>query len=150
MTTSYEFDLGTDTSYGSRVFASAAAGEEVQSVAVDVGSLEPGVTYHFRLVATNAFGATYGADMVFTTPVVSSGVLVSPVAPVLLAVPGIAFPATVVSGVSQPKGKAKPKKRPRPKTKAKVRRKAKATRKAKGAGVAAGRGRSDGKGRRGR
>jgi hypothetical protein len=88
--------------------------------------------------------------MVFTTPVVSSGVLLSPVAPVLLAVPGIAFPATVVSMVSQSKVKAKPKKRPRSKTKAKVRRKAKATRKAKGAGEAPGPGRSDGNGRHGR
>jgi hypothetical protein len=148
--TSYEFDLGTDTSYGSRVFASAAAGEEVQSVAVEVGALEPGVTYHYRLVATNAFGTTYGADMVFTTPVVSAGVLVSPVAPALLTVPAIAFPAAVVSTVSQPKTKAKPKKRSRPKRKAKARSKAKATKKTRGAGVAGGRGRSGGKGRRGR
>jgi hypothetical protein len=153
---SYEFDLGTDTSYGSRVFASAPAGEEVQSVAVDVGALQPGVTYHYRLVATNAFGTTYGADMVFTTPVVSAGVLVSPVAPALLTVPAIVFPAAVVSTVNQPKTKAKPKKKPRrrPKTKAKARSKAKAkakaTRKAKGAEVADGRGRGDGKGRRGR
>jgi Ca2+-binding RTX toxin-like protein len=37
------------------------------AVAVNVTKLKPGVTYHFRLVATNALGTTRGADATFTT-----------------------------------------------------------------------------------
>ena len=32
-----------------------------------IGGLTPGTTYHFRLVASNSFGTTNGADTVFTT-----------------------------------------------------------------------------------
>jgi hypothetical protein len=30
-------------------------------------NLSPSTTYHYRLVATNAAGATFGADQAFTT-----------------------------------------------------------------------------------
>jgi hypothetical protein len=36
-------------------------------VELPASGLEPNTTYHYRLVATNAFGATRGADRTFTT-----------------------------------------------------------------------------------
>ena len=33
-----------------------------------IGILVPGVTYHYRIKATNINGTSYGEDMTFTTP----------------------------------------------------------------------------------
>ena len=41
--------------------------EGPQPVVVNVPNLLPGTTYHYRLVATNGGGTTYGPDMTFTT-----------------------------------------------------------------------------------
>lgn len=67
--TSYYFQYGTTTSYGSET-ATAAAGSGTASVnvSVPIGSLVPQTVYHYRLVATNASGTTLGADVSFTTP----------------------------------------------------------------------------------
>ncbi len=66
--TSYEFDLGTDTSYGSRIFGEGGSGTQPGTVALGVQGLAAGTVYHYRLVATNAYGTAYGADATFTTP----------------------------------------------------------------------------------
>jgi DNA-binding beta-propeller fold protein YncE len=71
--TTYQFEYGTTTSYGSSAPASPKeAGSEFGAVEVSepVTGLEPGTTYHFRLAATSGGGTTYGADREFTTPVV--------------------------------------------------------------------------------
>ena len=68
--TTYYFEYGTTTGYGSRVPASdadAGSGYENRSVSQPLTGLEPGTTYHFRIVATNSGGTTRGADQVFTT-----------------------------------------------------------------------------------
>ena len=65
--TSYEFDVGADTSYGTRVFGDAGAGPP-ESFALALTSLAPGSTYHYRILATNQDGTAYGADATFTTP----------------------------------------------------------------------------------
>jgi hypothetical protein len=68
--TTYHFDYGPSTSYGSQIPASDA---DVGSDNLDhpesqtLSGLTPGTTYHFRIVATNSVGATYGADQTFTT-----------------------------------------------------------------------------------
>jgi len=54
--------------------------------------LQPGTTYYYRLVATNADGTTYGEDETFTTPGYLSPII-QPATPPLLAIPAIAFPA---------------------------------------------------------
>ncbi len=57
------FDYGTSTSYGSSAPCSGPESGENATV-----SFAPGTTYHFRIVATNASGTTYGNDETVTTP----------------------------------------------------------------------------------
>jgi len=66
--TTYYFEWGTTTSYGSKSSVkSAGNGNKVVTVDWTAGDLTPGSTYHFRLVATNSSGTTNGADHTFTT-----------------------------------------------------------------------------------
>jgi hypothetical protein len=66
--TSYYFDYGTSTSYGSKTpVASAGSGTSTKSVSAAVATLAGGTTFHFRLVATNAAGTSVGSDQTFTT-----------------------------------------------------------------------------------
>jgi hypothetical protein len=67
--TSWYFEYGTSTSYGTRTSttdASSSAG--ARPVSVTVSNLAPGTTYHFRLVATNGSGTVTGSDATFMTP----------------------------------------------------------------------------------
>ena len=69
--TTYRFEYGTTTSYGESVPAvggSAGSGTSAVSVNATAERLEPGTTYHFRLVASNGGGTTYGSDQTFHTP----------------------------------------------------------------------------------
>ncbi len=65
--TTYEFDIGVDTSYGTRIFADAGVQAGSQQYAFALQGLMPGTTYHYRIAATNIFGTTYGVDETFTT-----------------------------------------------------------------------------------
>ena len=67
-TTSWYFDYGTTTSYGTRTSVrSAGSGTGATRVNTSVTRLRTGVTYHYRLVATNASGTTVGRDRTFST-----------------------------------------------------------------------------------
>ena len=58
-------------------------------------NLQPGTTYHYRLVASNAYNASvYGADQMFTTAGASSP-FTQPLTSPLLATPAIVFPLEV-------------------------------------------------------
>jgi hypothetical protein len=61
------FEYGTTISYGSKTkeTTTTVAHEALKLVT----ELAPNAAYHFRVVATNSFGTSYGADEVFTTPV---------------------------------------------------------------------------------
>jgi CSLREA domain-containing protein len=62
------FQYGTTTAYGSKVeLGIAGAGVGSVPVSAQLSGLRQGVTYHYRLVATNAEGTTNGADQTFTT-----------------------------------------------------------------------------------
>jgi hypothetical protein len=64
-TTTYQFEYGPTTAYGSKAPASAqSAGSGTSDVAVSQGltGLTENTTYHYRLVATNSEGTTYGSD----------------------------------------------------------------------------------------
>lgn len=67
--TTYYFEYGPTTSYGSTTTSSeTGAGESAMSVAKTIGGLTQNVTYHFRIVASNGTGEPQvGKDMVFTT-----------------------------------------------------------------------------------
>ena len=69
--TDCHFEYGTSTAYGTSVPCSTAPGSGSSPVPVSVliTGLEAAVTYHFRIVATNAEGTGYGDDGSFTTPV---------------------------------------------------------------------------------
>ena len=68
--TTFLFELGTSTAYGTRLYGGAAGPPEAgpTSVSVAAGNLQPGTEYHYRLIAVNAAGTTVGPDRTFTTP----------------------------------------------------------------------------------
>jgi len=69
--TTYHFEYGTSPAYGSRVpvanDAPAGLSQTPKTVSRPIGGLQPGTTYHFRLVASNAAGTTNGVDRTFVT-----------------------------------------------------------------------------------
>ena len=67
--TTYWFEYGPTTAYGTATADLPLAGG-VKAVPVygNFPGLSSHTTYHFRLVAQNAFGTSYGADRAFTTP----------------------------------------------------------------------------------
>ena len=72
LATTYYFQYGTNTSYGSFTPTnSLAAGLSSLSRSNLLSGLLPGTTYHFQAVANNSLGTTAGADTTFTTALVS-------------------------------------------------------------------------------
>ena len=66
--TSYYFQYGKTRSYGAQTGPiSAGAGNKGVGVKADITGLTPLTTYHYRLVATNALGATTGQDKTVRT-----------------------------------------------------------------------------------
>jgi hypothetical protein len=66
--TTYQFQFGTSTSYGSSTaVTSAGSGTSATAVSSALTGLKPNTTYHYRIVATNATGTTNGADATFKT-----------------------------------------------------------------------------------
>lgn len=64
------FEFGTDTSYGSQTSAtpSVVYDSGITAVSARCGFLQPGTTYHYRVVAfASGIGAVPGPDQVFTT-----------------------------------------------------------------------------------
>ena len=63
--TQYKFEYGLTQSYGSSVPApEGSAGRGVGPVAESaaISGLQPGTTYHYRIVATNVMGTSNGGD----------------------------------------------------------------------------------------
>lgn len=66
--TTYSFQFGATTGYGSQTNPqSAGSGTQNQVVSATITGLQPGFTYHYRLIASNASATTVGADATFTT-----------------------------------------------------------------------------------
>jgi hypothetical protein len=89
--TSYELDLGIDTTYGTSIYGEAGSASTPTEVTVGLQNLAPGSTYHYRMVAINSDGRTYGEDRTFTTPAYNNPIVQPPTLP-LVATPAIAFP----------------------------------------------------------
>jgi len=71
--TSYYWQYGTTAAYGSQTAAvSVPAGTSAVSASGALASLAPSTTYHYRLVASNASGTSYGYDFTLTTPAAAS------------------------------------------------------------------------------
>jgi hypothetical protein len=68
--TSVTFEYGTTPGYGSAIAAdqSPVAGNASESVTGRISGLKTGITYHYRVVATNSLGTTIGIDIPFTVP----------------------------------------------------------------------------------
>jgi hypothetical protein len=68
LSTTWWFEYGTSTSYGSRTSShGAGSGASPRSVSQAIKGLKAATTYHYRLVAQNSSGRTVGADQSFTT-----------------------------------------------------------------------------------
>ncbi len=68
--TTYHFDLGITTDYGSQSPSSdAAVGADYSAhlLTFALTGLDPGASYHYRVVGTSPAGVSYGADQIFTT-----------------------------------------------------------------------------------
>jgi hypothetical protein len=69
--TTYHFEYGTTSAYGSRspleYEAPAGKGEAPLPVTQPLFGLEPVTTYHYRVVAVSAAGTSFGEDKSFTT-----------------------------------------------------------------------------------
>ena len=67
----YYFEYGTTGSYGLRSPSGAPGvvgnGYAAKVVSAKLKDLTPGTVYHYRLVAVNAAGTTYGSDRTFST-----------------------------------------------------------------------------------
>jgi N-acetylneuraminic acid mutarotase len=68
LTTSVYFQYGTTTSYGSTTSMQSHTGNTYLNTSANISGLTTHTTYHFRIVATNSGGTSYGPDRTFTTP----------------------------------------------------------------------------------
>ena len=96
LSTTWYFEYGTSTSYGSKTASATATGDTAVAVGKSVTGLQSGRTYHFRLVATSDAGTTRGGDATFTTsaaPTVVTG-----------SVSGIGPKAATLHGTVTPNG----------------------------------------------
>jgi plastocyanin len=77
-TTTVDFQYGLTTSYGSTTPAQTQTGNTVRAISANITGLMASHVYHFRIVAHNGGGTSFGADRTFTTltatgpPVVST------------------------------------------------------------------------------
>lgn len=131
LATSYAFQVGIDTSYGAELFGQVQAGAGAGQVSVTLRGLQPGTTYHYRLVARSAGGASYGADGTFTTGAYPSSLLAAPSSPALVATPPFAFP-----GAGKAAGRTNARKRSRAKARRRKKHRHGRARKRQGGGKA--------------
>lgn len=67
--TTYRFEYGTTSAYGVATSISGSLPPDNSAHAVNavISTLQPETTYHYRVIATNAVGTTYGPDQTFAT-----------------------------------------------------------------------------------
>ncbi len=102
--TYYYYQYGPTTEYGQSTMpegpgVSAGTGLSAVAAPADLVPLVPGVTYHYRLVAWNEAGTSYGQDKTFTTETGQSPTAVTGAAS------GITVDEATISGTVDPRGK---------------------------------------------
>ena len=65
---SFYFQYGTTSAYGSVTTTLPLASSNSPQLFASTVALQPGLTYHYRIVANNLVGTVAGADQVFTLP----------------------------------------------------------------------------------
>jgi hypothetical protein len=65
--TEYHFEYGVTTFYGKRTANVTTEAPAPVAAEAPIAGLTPNTTYHVRLVASNAWGTTFGHDVTFTT-----------------------------------------------------------------------------------
>jgi DNA-binding beta-propeller fold protein YncE len=115
--TTYGFEIGLEANdYGPATgLGSVGAGATQAEVTLPLTGLQPGTTYHYRIMATNNDGTSYGADQVFTTGVFANAFVTPPAPLPFLTVQSIMFPPEAGSPIIKKKTikkttKKKPKK----------------------------------------
>ncbi len=97
--TTYDFEYGTTTAYGAQTSAgSAGSGAGAATVSAPVGGLTPATPYHFRAVATNGTGTTYGPDQTFTT--------IAPPTAISQPASSVMLTSAILNGTVNPQGHA--------------------------------------------
>jgi hypothetical protein len=66
-TTTVYFQYGLTTSYGSTTAMQIQTGNTVRTISGNVSGLSASTVYHFRIVAHNGGGTSFGSDRTFTT-----------------------------------------------------------------------------------
>src|SRR5438034_898779 len=94
-TTNVNFQYGLTTNYGSTTAMQTKTGNTVQAVSANIIGLTASTTYHFRIVAHNGGGTSFGADRTFTTLSATGPPVVSTSAATLIA----SFSATLNGSV---------------------------------------------------
>lgn len=93
---SYVFELGvyqgSQTQFGSVASGEVGGGAESVEETYQVANLQAGITYAYRIKATNSQGTSIGQAVTFATSPVPV-LFTAPIAPALLATPSIAFPS---------------------------------------------------------
>ena len=101
--TSYYFQYGTSTSYGSSTASrSAGSGNSYVPVSASLSNLKPSTTYHYRIVAKNTNGTVSGSDTAFST----AAAAVLPPSAVTGAASGISAQSAALGGTVNPNGAA--------------------------------------------
>jgi len=67
LSTTFHFQYGTTASYGLTTAPQTQTGDTFRPVSANINSLAANSTYHFRIVASNTAGTTFGSDTTFTT-----------------------------------------------------------------------------------
>jgi outer membrane protein assembly factor BamB len=67
LTTTVHFQYGTTTNYGFTSAVQTQSGNTFRNVSANITGLTANTTYHFRIVATNSAGTTFGGDRTFIT-----------------------------------------------------------------------------------
>jgi sugar lactone lactonase YvrE len=66
-TTTVDFQYGLTTSYGSTTPVQTQTGNTIRPISANISSLSANTIYHFRIVAHNSTGTSFGGDRIFTT-----------------------------------------------------------------------------------